>query len=375
MSARPSRLAACATVLVALTASSALAQARIDAVEGKVEVAPAGMKVWIAVSSPPYSMKEGDRVRTAPGASASIVFPDNSRVQLTAESAFTAERIRKGDAAMRLDAGTLHAWVTKALSRHFRVTTSAAVAQARGTAFGVEVTLTKDTQVEVDEGVVAVTLKNGEETTLGTGCAFRSLLVVPGRPLGLLPHPHEDAGGKKSARKKSVDCLHAPNGALRGSVEEIEACQERARAKAGVLSPAEELALREQAREEIKRFLTATGELPGGEADPGQAADGGDGQNAGGGKRDVAAETASLMKEAGLSDGAAASPLASMSPEKIKMLQDALARQHASPAIQAAFSKAAGGGQLSGDELQGLLKGLNLDKVDLNPTGKAAPPP
>lgn len=372
MSARPSRLAACATVLVAWSASSALAQARIDAVEGKVEVAPAGMKIWIAVTKPPYAMKEGDRVRTAPGASASVVFPDNSRVQLTNEAAFTAEKIRKGDAAMRLDAGTLRAWVTKALSRHFRVTTAVATAQARGTAFGVEVTPTKDTQVEVDEGVVAVKLKDGEETTLGTGCAFRSLLVLPGRPLGLLPHPREDAGGKKSARK-SVDCLHAPNGALRGSVEEIEACQERARAKAGALSPAEELALREQARDEIKRFLTATGELPGGEAD--QPADGGDTQADGGGKRDTAAETASLMKEAGLSDGAGASPLASMSPEKIKMLQDALARQHASPAIQAAFSKAAGGGQLSSDELQGLLKGLNLDKVDLNPTGKAAPPP
>jgi len=373
MSARPSRLAACATVLVALSASSALAQARIDAVEGKVEVAPAGMKIWIAVSKPPYAMKEGDRVRTAPGASASIVFPDNSRVQLTDEAAFTAEKIRKGDAAMRLDAGTLHAWVTKALSRHFRVATAVATAQARGTAFAVEVTPTKDTQVEVDEGVVAVKLKNGEETALGTGCAFRSLLVLPGRPLGLLPHPREDNGGKKSARKKSVDCLHAPNGALRGSVEEIEACQKRARAKAGALSPAEELALREQAREEIKRFLTATGELPGGEADP--PADGGDGQADGAGQRDTAAETASLMKEAGLPDSAGASPLSSMSPEKIKMLQDALARQHASPAIQAAFSKAAGGGQLSGDELQGLLKGLNLDKVDLNPTGKAAPPP
>lgn len=379
MRARPPRLAASAVLAVLCAPLAAFGQTRIDAAEGKVEVSPSGLRIWLPVTSPPYTMKDGDRVRTADGATASIVLPDNSRVQIASGSELTAESVGKKEASLRLDSGGLRAWVAKGLSKHFRVDTPSASAYARGTQFGVEVTATRDTQVEVDEGVVAVRLKSGEETELGQDRPYRSLLVIPGRPLSLLPHPHEDAGGRKSARRPA-DCLHGANGAMRASVEQIEACQARSRAqraKSAPLSESEKAADREHDRAEIKRFLQASGELPGGtDEDLGQTVDGGD-PAPGSGVRDVGAETSSLMKELGLPDSAGAGPLASLPPAKIKALQDAMVQQHANPAIQAAFAKAVSGqgGSLTDDELQALIKNLHLENVNLDPSGKTPPPP
>ncbi|MFI5347772.1 MAG: FecR domain-containing protein, partial [Elusimicrobiota bacterium] len=270
MSANPPRPLAASALILFLCVSGAYAQARIDSVEGKVEVAPGGINLWIAVSTPPYVLKNGDRVRTAEKAKAKISFPDKSRVELGADARFGVEKVAKGEAALKLDAGVLDAFVAKGLSKHFRVTTPTAVATAHGTEFRVDVSPTKDTQVEVNDGVVGVKLKNGEETELGADRPFRSLLVLSGRPMAMLPHPNEDAGGRKSDAS-AVDCLHSANGALRKSVEAIEACQNQAHKKAGPLSTSDEAALREHNRQEIARFLNTTGIMDG----PAPAADDG----------------------------------------------------------------------------------------------------
>lgn len=372
MRARPSLLAASAFLALLGAAATASAQAKIEAADGGVRVSPAGMKVWIAVSTPPYTLKDGDRIRSDKGASVAISFPDHSRAQLAEESSLTVAKVTKTEAALTLEQGVLKSWVSKGLSRHYRVTTPSALVTVHGTEFSVQVTPTRDTQVEVDKGEVAVKIKSGEEAILGPDLSYRSLLVIPGRTMALLPHPREERVAAKSSRKMT-DCLHKPNGALRGSVEEIEACQNAGRDKD--LTPSEARALREHQRAELRLYLQATGVLPsGGDADA-TAADGGTGEAASDGGRDRGAETAALMKEMGLPEPAASGPLAGLSPDKIKMLQDAMTKQGTNPAVQAAFGKAIGGkGQLSTGELQSLIQSLHLDKVDLDHSQKAALP-
>ncbi|MDE2512202.1 MAG: FecR domain-containing protein [Elusimicrobia bacterium] len=378
------RLVAASALLSILFPLAAFGQATVDSVDGKVEVAPGGLKVWVAVK-PPYVLKNGDRVRTAPKASAKISFPDKSRVELGGDAVFGVVKVVKGDAALSLDRGVIKAEVTKAAKPHFRVTTPDAVATVHGTKFRLEVTYTRDTQVEVDEGVVAVKLEDGEVTELGPERPYRSLLVLPHRSLAMLPHPHEDAGGRKSA-PGDADCLHRPNGALRRSVEAIETCQDQVRAKlekSGPLSVAEAAHLREHDREEIRRFLTTTGvldvpvppdeqaEAPGGEGPAVPVAASG---TRGADGHDVAAEHDALMKELGLQDNPQSGALGALTPEKIQILQSALAKQGASPAIQAALSKAAGAqGGMTAEQLQELMKSMKLDQI--NPNAAPAPTP
>ena len=115
---------------------------------------------------------------------------------------------------------------------------------------------------------------------------------------------------------------------------------------------------------EIKHFLKTTGALNDGAAPA--PADGTD-LTAPAGTRDTAAENSALMKELGLTENAGAGAVDALSPEKIKILQDALARQGADPAIQAALDKVANGkGKMSDAEMQGLLKSLKLDQNDPN---------
>jgi hypothetical protein len=384
MIARLPRLAAWTALAVVFAAPSVFAQAAITAVEGKVEVAPGGINAWIAVTaSPPYKLKNGDRVRTSDKGTAKIVFPDKSHIELEPGSAFSVEKADKASASLKLDGGELQAWVAKGLSRHFRVTTPSATATAKGTEFRVEVLATQDTQVEVNDGVVVVKLKNGEETELGTDRPYRSLLVIPGRALVMLPHPREDAGGAKSTAEMT-DCLHGPNGAARKSVEAIEACQGAAHKNA--LSSADAAALREHERQEIKRFLTMTGALPSGaeapaeEAAPAETAseDGAPApvSHAASGGRDLAAEHAALLKEAGLDDGAGAAPLGALTPDKVKFLQDALTKSGADPALSAALTKATSSkSPLSDEESRALLKSLKLDQLKFDASGLPVTPP
>ncbi|MFI5347802.1 MAG: hypothetical protein ACHQ51_15635, partial [Elusimicrobiota bacterium] len=96
------------------------------------------------------------------------------------------------------------------------------------------------------------------------------------------------------------------------------------------------------------------------------------------GGRDIPAEHAQLMKELGLEDnsGAGTTPL---TPEKIKILQGALARQGASPAIRAALDKVANGqGKMTEEESQALMKSMKLDEIDpsqLTPSAAPSSPP
>ena len=345
---------------------SASAQVRVEAVTGKTEVSPAGMTLWIAVSSPPYSMKIGDRLRTAKGASAELSFADRGRAELGPEAALAVEKPGPSESALKLDAGLLHARPAK--GRSLRVDTAAAVATARDASFTVEVTAIQDTAVEVDRGVVAVKLKSGEKTELGPERPYRSLLAVTGRPLDLLPHPHEEAGGRKSAPGQA-DCLHSADGSLRKSVEEIESCQDASKAKR-TLTPAAAAALREHDRQEIRRFLTVTGALPAAEVDEEPAAASAIGDSPVASRvaagRDTAAERAALTKELGLED-APGGGAAALTPDKLKALQDALGKQGGDPVIREVLTKAAAGKTtLTDEQARELLKSLKLDQLKLD---------
>lgn len=371
MSAHPPRLAAVAAISL-MSVSAAFGQAKIDSTAGKVEVSPAGMPAWIP-AGPSYQLKEGDRVRTAEGASAKVTLADRSQVELESGTSVSFQKLKKTETSVNLDAGSVKGSAGRSSGR-LNITTPSGTANSHGANYHVSVTPTQDTQVEVDDGVVDVKLKNGEHTELGSDRGYRSLLVVPGRSLGLLPHPREDAPSAKKGSAKRTDCLHEANGALRGSVEEIEACQGKARSRRRSVSSSEDASLREHERGEIKKFLQASGELPAADLDQTVDEAAADGPPP---ARNVGAEAHALMAELGLPDSAAASPLDSLSPEKISFLKEALAKQGGNPAIQAAFEKATDGGHhsLSQEELQALLKNLKLDQLKLDPAQKANLPP
>lgn len=373
-----------AALAVLLCAASAHAQARLDSADGKVEVSPAGMNgAWMA-AKPPYALKNGDRVRTGSDGSATLFFPDRTKVALGPDSAFAVEKADKKDAVVKLDAGGLHAWVTKAMSRHFRVRSPSAVAAVRGTEFTVDVTATQDTQIVVDEGVVAVRIKSGEQTELGNGRSYRSLLVIPGRPLSLLPHPREDGNKKdKKSAKKGPDCLHDANGALKSSVEAIEACQQSARAKKaknGPLSSSDAAELRAHDRDEIKRFLELTGQLPTGEDASGQADAKPQAAEADPAAGETDPDVLALRRLIGEGEDKDSSP--SFSQADVAKLQQALAKQPGGgdPTVQAALGQAQNGGQVSPEVLKTLLNALQKQApagvpvpTDTNPPDPSAP--
>lgn len=163
------------------------ASAQIDITErqGNVEVLFSRSQAWMRVTETPFRVENGDKIRTGGGSSASLQTPDGSKVLLASSSEFSVEAsgAKGADAAFKLDIGSLKAWVTKSLSRRFRVRTPTAVCAVRGTQFLVDVAASRATLIEVSEGVVAVKTLLGEEVELGDGRSMRSIRVLPDKPL------------------------------------------------------------------------------------------------------------------------------------------------------------------------------------------------
>jgi hypothetical protein len=314
-------------------AAPAAAPARIASVAGRVELAPSATDVWETVTKTPRPLTEGDRLRTAEGASAQILLGDKSRLDIGESAKFCLLRAAPRDAAVSLDLGAVHALITKALSRHFQIKTPSAVASVRGTEFDVSVRATKDTQIEVADGVVGVQLKNGEKTELGPAREFSSLLVIPGRALSLLPHPRE--GSRKTGAR---DCLHDASGHLVASIDAVEACQARAQKKNGPASESKARTLREANTAELKRYLELTGSMPAADSAPDLSVD--LPSDPAPQKPKVDEATARFMTELGLPPEAAANPAASLTPEQIDILRNALTRDGADPALKAALDSA-----------------------------------
>jgi len=263
----PARALAASALL--LCARSASAQAWVASSSGTVETATLGEDRWTPLTRLPAPVKDGTHVRTGAGATAAIALGGRDRLRLGGGSELALDEVGARAAAVKLQTGALEAFAEKGARPPLRVRTPTAQVVARGAEFSVEISPLRDTQVVVDDGVVAVRLPNGETAELGEGREFRSLLVVAGRPLRLLPHPREEAGAKTAAKdaapREWPDCLHGKNGVLRPELGDVAACQRRLRAKlakSGELTLDGSADLRAHQQEELRQYARVRGWLP-----------------------------------------------------------------------------------------------------------------
>lgn len=257
-------------LLLACAAVAARAQAWIGTSSGVIETASLGDDRWVPVAKLPAALKPGMHVRAGGGASATVVFSDHSRLRLAGGSELVVDEVGPKDFDLKLQEGSLEAFAERAPQPRLRLRTPTAYLSAAGAEYSVEVSPLRDTQVVVYDGAATVRLQNGESAELGPQKDHRSLLVIAGRPLRLLPHPREDAPKRSAAAAAKVerewpDCLHGKNGALRSDIEEVAACQraQRARlAKSGDLTLDDSADLRAHQQEELRQFARAHGWLP-----------------------------------------------------------------------------------------------------------------
>src|SRR4051794_30604997 len=87
----PRRAIGLCAVLLCLAPSRARAAASLTKVVGFVQVQLANTHRWDVVKGVPLELSEGDTVKTALKAEATVTFKDGSRVELAANSAFTLE--------------------------------------------------------------------------------------------------------------------------------------------------------------------------------------------------------------------------------------------------------------------------------------------
>lgn len=276
-------------VLLLAPAAPVLAQAWIGTSSGTIETASVGDDRWTPVAKLPLALTAGMHVRAGGGASATVVLADHSRLRLAGGSELVVDEVGAKGYEFKLSEGALEAFIEKADKPRVRLRTPTAFVAAAGAEYAVEISPLRDTQVVVYDGAATVRLQNGESEELGPAKDHRSLLVMAGRPLRLLPHPREDGPAKKSATASASaaparewpDCLHGKNGALRPDIELVAACQRRERArllKKGDLSLDDSSDLRGHQQEELREYARAHGWLPAsadGEAPPEEpAADG-----------------------------------------------------------------------------------------------------
>lgn len=303
--------------LALLIAPRASAQAWVGASSGTVETAALGEDRWTPLTRFPALLKAGAHVRTGADATATVIFADHARLRLTGGSELALDEAGPRGEAVKLQSGALEAFAPAASEPRLRVRTPTAALAARSAEFSVEISPLRDTQVVAADGAVQVTLQDGEKTVLGSGQDYRSLLVMAGRPLRLLPHPREDGAAVKRTAAAAADkparqwpgCLHGKNGALRPEIEQVAACQRRVRAKLGAsgdLTLEDSADLRAFQQEELRAYARAKGWMPAaldGAPEPDQADDGQTAAAAPGADADFAQALAQLRATPPPADG------------------------------------------------------------------------
>jgi RNA polymerase sigma factor (sigma-70 family) len=159
--------------------------ATLAQVHGAVKVLPFGSEVW-RFSSVGDRIETGDRIRTGPSSTATLVFFDGSTTDVGAEADVTVAQIhsrRNGSGKVIV----LHQWLGYMYNRvnrlsdmasRFQVETATAVAAVRGTEFEIATEADGTTHVTVIVGVVNVT---SEETTIPL-LAGQQTTVLSGQP-------------------------------------------------------------------------------------------------------------------------------------------------------------------------------------------------
>jgi hypothetical protein len=155
MTERLRRAASFAAAIFFLPALSYSAP-RISVIDGIVQVRKTGYENWDVVKAIPHGLVSGDSVRTGSRAKATILFDDNSRIELAANGSFTLDTSAPGQSGGALGFGRLRAFIEKLGSRRFVVRTPTAVCSVRGTEFQVDVNQGGKTVIDLYKGVLSV---------------------------------------------------------------------------------------------------------------------------------------------------------------------------------------------------------------------------
>lgn len=206
-----SAVLACALLVPAARAAS------VSATYGKVLYLRSGSYTWAQVSRGQI-VNNGDQLKTATDARASVTFDDGSRVDLSPGTSFTLQQATPAASEMKVTLGGLKAFISKSLNRRFQVRTPTAVCSVRGTEFAVSVDRGGETRVQMFSGLLAVSDRSGNEVLLKD---TQSIDVTQGG-LGRVTDARSSDGGEggqdsdaKRTAKREVD--------LRMSKEEVQA--------------------------------------------------------------------------------------------------------------------------------------------------------
>jgi len=167
--------------------SYAAAGVSLTKVSGLVQFKPVDSEGWQVVRTVPVDLREGDAVRTALRAQATLLFQDGSRVELAANSSFIVDQATSRRSTLNLTFGALKAWVQHLGSRRFEVRTPTAVCSVRGTEFGVQVLPGGRTVVDLYKGLLGVEDRRGQQVLLHPNERVQVDLRGMGTP-GALPN-------------------------------------------------------------------------------------------------------------------------------------------------------------------------------------------
>jgi hypothetical protein len=136
-------------------------------------------------------------------------------VELNPGSSFTLKEASPEASGMELKLGSLRAWISKSLNRRFQVRTPTAVCSVRGTEFGVDVSDTGDTQVQMFGGLLAVSDKAGNEVLIKD----RDSISVTSEGLGRVT----DAGAREERGASEANLAAKREVGLQMTKEEVQA--------------------------------------------------------------------------------------------------------------------------------------------------------
>jgi hypothetical protein len=171
-------------------ASPVAGAAELVAVDGAVEVLPAGSDAWVPAALG-ADIRPGDRIRTGRAAQALLAFFEGSTTTVAPETEVTVQQLsarRNGEGRTvvlyQARGETTHQVEPAGADARFEVVTPVAVAAVHGTRFAVRVQPDEVTYVVVESGVVSV---RAQEVSLAAR-EGQEVIVEPGGPPRLVSH-------------------------------------------------------------------------------------------------------------------------------------------------------------------------------------------
>jgi len=203
-------------------AREAYAAASITKVSGIVQTSGRRSSGWRNVDVLPHPLLSGDRVRTGQRARATIVYTDGSRIELGADSSLVLEESSPQRVSMRLNLGTLKAFVQKLLSCRFEVRTPSAVAAVRGTEFRVRVLSGGRTHVDLYKGLLGVEDNRGNQVLMHPGESLRIDRRGMGVPQRIPTRGQLRRRGVHASMKREVGLDQSKEAVLAAAAREIK---------------------------------------------------------------------------------------------------------------------------------------------------------